>query len=151
MKRISWRSIWQRLLQRPAWARVPTGTPIRRDANMLYLFMCSAGAASGVILTNPLPGLLPQLAGSGEAMLLIGSTGLFTGWLTAHWLEERYTTAANAWPWLALSALQLVLAPLVLLAGILLIGGVLGVIAAVLSVIFLFVFLIFLILGSFGG
>lgn len=151
MKRIPWRSIWQRILQRPAWARVPAGTPIRRDANMLYLFMCSAGAASGVILTNPALGLLPELTGSGDVMLLIGGTGLFTGWLTAHWLEERYTTAENAWPWLALSALQLVVAPLVLLVGMFIIAGVLGVITAVLGVIFLFVFLIFLILESFGG
>ncbi|MBE5699724.1 MAG: hypothetical protein EGQ21_17985, partial [Akkermansia sp.] len=95
----------------------------------------------------------PDLAGSQEAAVLIGAIGVGTGWLTAHWMEERYTAAWNGWPWLlGLAALQLILAPLAAIALTAVVGGILAAVALVIGLGILIIFLIALLFGGlFGG
>ena len=154
MKKINWQQVGQWVWKRPGWACAPPGVPIRRDPKLFYVTQVMAGAASGLVLTNPALCLVPDLAGSRqEAAILIGAIGIGTGWLTAHWMEERYTSAFNGWPWLlGLAALQLILAPLAAIALTAVVGGILAAVALVVGLGILIIFLIALLFGGlFGG
>ena len=104
MKKINWQQVGHWIWKRPGWACAPPGVPLRRDPKLFYVTQVVAGAASGLVLVNPALCLVPDLAGRQDAAILIGAIGVGTGWLTAHWMEPRYTASFNGghgcWGWL---------------------------------------------------